>query len=83
MVELLNISGRHAGRHRRYALALAGSEQSLQVDWRPAALLSPSEPSQKWREPSLELSPPVGLGAGHHGASREHHRGLHQINMAE
>ena len=83
VVELLNISGCHAGCHRLNALALARTEQSLQVDWRPAALLGTPEPGQEGCEPSLELVLPVGLGAGHHGASREHLHSLYRSNLAE
>ena len=83
MVKLLNVSGRHAGRHWLHALALARAEQSLQVDWRPAALLGTPEPGQERREPSLKLDLPIGFDGGHHGASREHHRILQQINLAE
>jgi hypothetical protein len=83
VVELLNVSGRHAGGHRLYALALARTEQPLQVDGRPAALLGAPEPGQERCEPSLELGLPVGFGGGHHGASREHHRSLQQINLAQ
>nr|WP_176559276.1 hypothetical protein [Rubellimicrobium roseum] len=53
-MQLLNISGRHAGRHRLHALALARPEKSLQVDRRPVALLDPAEPGQERSEPSLK-----------------------------
>ena len=52
MVELLNVCGCHAGGHRFDAFALARSEQSLQVDGRPAALLDPP--------PSVDGDPDTG-----------------------
>jgi hypothetical protein len=83
VVELLNVCGCHAGGHRFDAFALARSEQSLQVDGRPAALLGAPEPGQERCEPRLNLGLPVGFDGGHHGASHEHHRSLQQINLAE
>jgi hypothetical protein len=39
MVQLLGLTGRHPGGHRLDALALAGPDQALEVDRRPAPLL--------------------------------------------
>jgi hypothetical protein len=77
-MELLNVSGCHAGRHRLYALALAGSEQTRPVNRSPATLLGTSEPSQERSKPHIKCGLPVCFGGGHFGASREHLNSLHR-----
>lgn len=49
------------GRGRLQAFALAGPDQPLQVDRRPPASLPVPHLRQEWREPILQIFPPVCL----------------------
>jgi hypothetical protein len=59
VVQLLGVARRDACRHRLDALALAGRDQPLEVDRRPAALRLALQPFQEGRQPALELTLPV------------------------
>jgi hypothetical protein len=54
VMQLLDVIRRHAPGHRLDALALAGQEQALQVDRRPAPLRLAREPLQERLQPPLE-----------------------------
>jgi hypothetical protein len=69
VMELLRVRGRQARGARRDALALARSEQTFEVDRRPAAARFVTERGEKRREPTPELSLPSRTAAGHHGAT--------------
>src|SRR5512143_3944600 len=61
MVELLSLAGRHPVGHRFQALALARTEQPLQIDRRPPALRLAPEPRQERLQPNLQAVLPAGL----------------------
>lgn len=48
VVELLCLPRTHALGHRLDTLACPRTEESLQIEWRPAALLETLKGSQKW-----------------------------------
>jgi hypothetical protein len=59
VVQLLEIAGGDARGHRLDALALAGQDQALEVDRRPAPLLLALQPRQERLEPAFELGFPA------------------------
>src|SRR3954463_15755073 len=59
MVQLLGVGRRYPCRHRLHALALAGQEQALEVDRRPAPLRLAPQPLQERLEPALQLILPA------------------------
>jgi hypothetical protein len=59
VVQLLEVAGGDARRHRLDALALARQDQALGVDRRPAPLRLAPEAFQERLEPALELTLPA------------------------
>ena len=59
MVQLLGVGRRHPCRHGLHALALAGQDQALEVDRRPAPLRLAPQPLQERLEPALQLILPA------------------------
>ena len=75
VVQLLDLARADAGRHRLHALALAGQQQALHIQRRPAPLLRPRQCRQERRKPGVQLrNPGLSLAIRHRRPATRHTR---------